>query len=43
MIRGERYDENRHELRLEVKAATYHGLHLEERGDDLVARVIFDL
>ncbi len=43
VIRGERYDENRHELRLEVKAATYHGLAVEQIDGRYRARVIFDL
>jgi len=43
VLGGERLDPVKHELRFEVKAATYHGLRLEKRGDKLVARVIFDL
>jgi SHS2 domain-containing protein len=43
IIAGERLDPARHELRFEVKAATYHGLRLDRRGNDLIARVIFDL
>jgi SHS2 domain-containing protein len=43
LLYGERLDPVKHELRFEVKAATYHGLCLEKRGDKLVARVIFDL
>jgi len=43
VLTGERFDPAKHDLRFEVKAATYHGLRLERRGEDLVARVIFDL
>ncbi len=43
VLAGERLDPTKHHLRFEVKAATYHGLRLEKRGDELVARVIFDL
>jgi SHS2 domain-containing protein len=43
VIRGEPYDPARHELRFEVKAATYHGLAVEQAGDSYHARVIFDL
>jgi SHS2 domain-containing protein len=43
VLAGQKLNPVKHDLRFEVKAATYHGFHLEERGDDLVARVIFDL
>lgn len=43
VLAGERLDPKKHHLRFEVKAATYHGLRLEMSGDELVARVIFDL
>jgi len=43
VIRGERYDPKKHELRFEVKAATYHGLAVEHSGGRYRARVIFDL
>jgi SHS2 domain-containing protein len=43
VLKGEKLDPAKHDLRFEVKAATYHGLCLKERGDELVARVIFDL
>lgn len=40
---GETIDTNRHDLRFEVKAATYHGLRFERTGTGYSARVIFDL
>lgn len=42
-IIGEPVDPGRHELRFEVKAATYHGLTLERTGDGYYARVVYDL
>ncbi|UCG53166.1 MAG: archease [Candidatus Latescibacterota bacterium] len=43
VLGGEQIDAARHDLRFEVKAATYHGLSVERRKDRLHARVIFDL
>lgn len=40
---GEKIDPEKHELRFEVKAATYHGIEVYSDGDELRARVIFDL
>ena len=42
-LRGEPFDPARHAIRAEVKAATYHGLHVGREGGHWVARVIFDL
>lgn len=41
--RGERFDEDRHELDAEVKAITYHGLKLVEENGGWLAEVIVDL
>ena len=41
--RGEPFDPDRHELDMEVKAITYHGLKVEEDGDGWLAEVIVDL
>lgn len=41
--RGEPFDPNRHELDMEVKAITYHGLKVEPDGDGWLAEVIVDL
>ena len=43
VIRGEPVDASRHELRFDVKAATYHGLEFERSGAGCRVRVIFDL
>lgn len=40
---GETVDARVHDLRFEVKAATYHELRLERTGTGYVARIIFDL
>jgi SHS2 domain-containing protein len=42
-LEGERFDPARHALRTEVKAATYHGLSIEEDAEGLSAQIIFDL
>jgi len=43
VLRGEPLDAERHDLRFDVKAATYHDLKVEEDGGVFHARVIFDL
>jgi SHS2 domain-containing protein len=43
VLRGERIDPERHALRFDVKAATYHRVRVERRSDGYHARVIFDL
>ena len=40
---GEPFDPDRHELDMEVKAITYHGLKVEQDGDAWLAEVIVDL
>jgi SHS2 domain-containing protein len=42
-LHGAPVDAQAHELRFDVKAATYHGLELREAPGRLEARVIFDL
>ena len=41
--RGEPFDPDRHELDVEVKAITYHGLKVERDGNGWLAEVIVDL
>lgn len=43
VITGEPLDPSRHALRFDVKAATYHGILLEQVAGGYHARVIFDL
>ena len=41
-VTGERIDPDRHVVRLEIKAATYHDLMIEETAGRWEVRVIFD-
>jgi SHS2 domain-containing protein len=41
--RGEVFDPERHEPRMEIKAITYHGLKLEKTPDGWLAEVIVDI
>jgi SHS2 domain-containing protein len=41
--RGEPLDTERHEVHLNIKAVTYHGLRVEQTEDGWVAEVIFDI
>jgi SHS2 domain-containing protein len=41
--RGERFDPDKHRMEMEIKAATYHGLSIERKGDEYTARIIFDV
>jgi SHS2 domain-containing protein len=43
VVRGEAVDPARHELRFDVKGATYHALRYERAGGRWSARVILDL
>jgi SHS2 domain-containing protein len=40
---GEEKDDERHPIKVLIKAATYHGLELAESGGGWRARVIFDI
>lgn len=42
-VRGESVDPQRHELAGELKAVTFHGLKVEQRGGRWEARVLFDV
>lgn len=42
--RGERYDEERHALKVHVKAVTWHGLEVREEADgSWFGHVVFDI
>ena len=41
-VAGEPVDYGRHALKAELKAATYHDIAVERRGDSWFVRVIFD-
>ena len=47
ICRGESYDPSRHEIETEIKAATYHDLHIitetTSGGDILRARIVLDI
>ena len=40
---GEPIDRARHQLAVEIKAITYHGLRVEQEGDQWLAEVIVDI
>jgi SHS2 domain-containing protein len=42
-VTGEEFDPGRHERRLLLKAATYHGLRIEKHDGGWTAEVIFDI
>jgi SHS2 domain-containing protein len=42
-ILGEPYDVSKHELKLDVKAITYHQLMVEDHDGDWIARVFVDI
>jgi len=43
VVKGEAVDPARHELRFDVKGATYHALHYQQSDGRCSARVIMDL
>jgi SHS2 domain-containing protein len=43
VLRGENIDPERHELLLDIKAATYHNLKIQRVNDRLMAEVVFDI
>jgi len=43
VVRGEKIDQNRHEIFTEIKAVTYHGLYIRQSADGWEAQVIFDV
>ncbi|RTZ61041.1 MAG: archease [Gammaproteobacteria bacterium] len=43
LLKGEKYDPQRHGRKLLIKAATYHRLKVEEGEKRLTAEVIFDI
>ncbi len=42
-LSGERFDSSRHELELDIKAATYHNLNIEKVNDKFKADIVFDI
>jgi SHS2 domain-containing protein len=43
VLAGEAVDENKHRLKMDVKAITYHQLKVEERQDGCVVSVFLDI
>jgi len=43
ILLGESYDVSKHELKLDVKAITYHQLNIEDHEGDWIARVFVDI
>ena len=42
-VRGERFDPDRHPVKVAIKGITYHGLEVRQSADRWRARVIFDI
>jgi SHS2 domain-containing protein len=42
-FQGEPYDSDKHQLKTEIKAVTYHGLSIEKKAQGWKAKVIFDV
>lgn len=42
-LRGEPMNFEKHNLKKEIKAVTYHGLKVQKKGDGWVGEVIFDI
>jgi len=42
-LRGEKIDPERHELELDIKAATYHNLKIQKVNDRFMAEIVFDI
>ena len=40
---GYSFDPKKDEVRVEIKAVTYHGLEIKERGEKMFASIIFDV
>ena len=43
LVEGEPIDRSRHELKVDVKAATYHDMDIHQEGDRWFARVLLDV
>ncbi|MDI6776061.1 MAG: archease [Syntrophales bacterium] len=42
-VRGEPFEPNRHRIKTEIKAVTYHQALIRENGEGWVGRVVFDV
>ncbi|MFI5323438.1 MAG: archease [Thermodesulfobacteriota bacterium] len=42
-LMGEKFDPEKHELELDIKAATYHNLKIQKVNDRFMAEIVFDI
>lgn len=42
-LKGEQFDPERHDLELDIKAATYHNLKIQRVNDRFIAEIVFDI
>jgi SHS2 domain-containing protein len=42
-LAGEPFDAEKHEIRTEIKAVTYHQMEVRQRGDRLGTTIVFDI
>jgi SHS2 domain-containing protein len=42
-VQGETYEANRHQLKREIKAVTYHQLKVTQEKERWIARIVFDI
>jgi SHS2 domain-containing protein len=43
ILKGEKFDKNKHELGIEVKAITYSFMEIEENKDNVQINIVFDI
>lgn len=43
LAKGEEFKKGKHEIKVEIKAATYHNIKIEKKGDFFYTKIIFDV
>jgi SHS2 domain-containing protein len=43
LVKGEKFNKNRHEIGIEVKAITYSFMNIEEKKDKVTIDIVFDI
>ena len=43
IVIGEKFDEKRHELRVEIKAVTFHQMEIKNVNNEYSTRIVFDI
>ncbi len=43
LLKGENFDIQKHELKAEIKAVTYHQMKIERVGNSYTTRIVFDI